>query len=484
MTLDEIRAALGKWAPPSAAALQEAVRRAAALTPDLLGLTERARRGVMLLPWQEDFLRYGLHALAAAGEPAAWPALVAVLGLAEWQLERLLGEDYGAVVTGAALSLYDGDAQALYDALEQPCTVPGIRRALFEVLARLVWEGRADRTRLIALLDRFDAENLAPPGDAAWEGWQSAIGLLGLGDRAARVRESWRNGRLPLVREAGQAQFLALLAEAEAGPADPARFLARRIIPLTDAAQCLAEARTRKPLAASGRFQDNDPAIGVRLSDAELDWLDDFLSSDDFVLEAMSLPGLDGFLTSLVIGPEPVSPAEYLPEVWGADFDLPSFEDAEQEAFVTGLVMRHWNTIAIRVERGHPVRPLLLADVLAQDAAEWAQGFMLGMAMRDHAWQKLIRDPQGAALAGVIACLAGDAAEEADDEPAAVPTENLAETVERLPEVVAGMAAFWRARRAKSASRRAGSTGRNNPCPCGSGKVFRQCCGVPGRVLS
>jgi uncharacterized protein len=482
MTIDEIRAALGKRAPPSAAALQEAVRLAAALVPDLLGLTERARRGVMLLPWQADFLRYALHALAAAGERAGWPALVDLLDLPEWQLKRLLGEDYAAVVTGAALSLYDGDADAMYVALENPCTEPGIRRALFEVLARLVWEERAERARLIALIDRFDAENLAPPGDAAWEGWQSAIGLLGLAERAGRVRESWRNGRLPLTREAGQAQFLALLAEAEARPDDPGRFAARRIERLADATLCLSELRPRKATAAGGKVQDDDPAIGVRLSDAELDWLDDFLGSEDFVLEAMSLPGLDGFLTCLVVGPEPVSPSEYLPEIFGTNLDFPLFEDAEQEAFVTALVMRHWNTIAIRVERGYPVRPLLLADVLADDASEWAQGFMLGMAMREHAWQKLIRDPQGAVLVGVVACLAGDPAEEGEE--AVVPAEPLADTVARLPGVVAGIAGFWRDRRARSTMRRASRTGRNDPCPCGSGKIFRQCCGAPGRVLS
>ena len=477
MTLDEIRAALGRQAPPSVAALRQAVQQAAALVPDLLELAERARRGVMLLPWQEAFLRYGLHALAAAGEPAALPALVDLLDLPEWQLRRLLGADYAAIVTGAALALAWGDAPALYAALENPCTDPAIRRALFEVLARMVWEGRGDVQRLTGLIDRFDAENMAPPGDIAWEGWQNAIGLLGLGGRAGRVRESWGNGRLPLTREAGQAAWLALLAEAEANPDDPARFIARRIEPLTDATACLSEARPRP-----ARGDDGDPAAAIRLSEAELDWLDDFLGCDDFVLEAMSLPRLDGFLTALVIGPEPVPAAEYLSEIWGAEFDPPAFEDAEQEAFVTGLVLRHGNTIATRVEHGYPVRPLLLPHVLADDAAEWAQGFMLGMTMRERAWQKLIRDPQGAPLIGPIACLAGDP-EEAGTETL-LAAEIVADVVEQLPELVAGIAAFWRAGRGGPAPGRAGKTGRNDPCPCGSGKKFKQCCGAPGRVIS
>lgn len=480
MTLDEIRAALGRQAPPSPLALQEAVHQAAALVPHLLDLADRVGRGVMLLPWQENFLRYGLYAMAAAGERAAWPALVGLLDMAEWQLKRLFGEDYPGIIIGAALSLYDGDADALHTALEDPNTDPSIRRALFEVLARLVWEGRSDRQTLIGLIDRFDAKDLAPPGDATWEGWQNAIGLLGLGNRAGRVRESWENGRLPLTGEAGQAEWLALLAEAEARPEDPGRFVARRIVKLTDATACLSALQPGNAGTAEG--EDDDPAVGVRLSDAELDWLDDFLGSDDFVLEAMSLPRLDGFLTSLAIGPEQVSPTEYLSEIWGSAIDPPAFADAEQEEFVVALVMRHWNTIAIRVEHGYPVSPPLLEHVLADDASEWAHGFMTGIAIRERAWQKLIRDPHAARVVGLIACLAGDPTEE--DEEAVMPAEAVAEVVEQLPELVAGIAAFWRTRRAAAAPRRVTKTGRNETCPCGSGKKFKQCCGAPGRVLS
>ncbi len=481
MTLDEIRAALGKQAPPSAAALQAAVQQAAALAPDLVDLADRARRGVMLLPWQEHFLRYGLHAAAAAGAPAAWPALVDLLDVQEWQLKRLLGEEYADTIVGAALSLFDGDAAPLFTALESRDTDPSIRWALFDVLARLVWEGRADRQRLVDLIDRFDAENLAPPDDPAWEGWQSAIGLLGLGDRAGRVRLSWENGRLPLTGEAGQAEWLALLAEAEAHPEAPARFAARRIEQLTDATVCLSEPPPWLARDTQAGHGDADPAAGTRLNDAEIEWLDDLVGSENFLLESMSVPRLDGFMTALVIGPDPVPPAEYLPEIWGTSLDDPPFEDAEQEEFVTALLERHWNTIATRVEQGYPVRPPLLDDALSDDASEWANGFMLGMAIRERGWQKLIRDPQGAALVGPIACLAASAE---DTDEAELSPEAVADIVAQLPELVAGIAAFWRARKAAPAPQRALKTGRNDVCPCGSGKKFKQCCGAPGRVLS
>jgi len=41
------------------------------------------------------------------------------------------------------------------------------------------------------------------------------------------------------------------------------------------------------------------------------------------------------------------------------------------------------------------------------------------------------------------------------------------------------MHAFWRAKRGATTVRNdAPKVGRNDPCPCGSGKKFKQCCGA------
>ena len=477
MDLDEIRLALGRQAPPSVAALQAAVHEANTLAPDLIELVERVRCGSMLLPWQENLLFYSLHAVAAASERAAWPALVGLLDLQGWQLNRLLGEDYSSIVLQVALTLYGGGADALYAALERRLTDPGIRWALFEVLARLAWEGQTDRHRLTALIDRFDAEAMAPPGDAAWEGWASAIGLLGLRDRAGRVRESWNNGRLLLNDEEEQAAWLELLATAEAHPDDPDRFVELGIERLTDATVCLQD---DDPWDDEDKDEDSDPAASFCLTDAERDWLDDFLGSDELLPEAMSLPCLDGFFTALVIGPEPIMPSEYLPEIWGTTPGAPEFEDSEQAEFVTGLLMRHWNTIAARIESGYPIMPLIRRHSLAIDVSEWAEGFMCGVALREDAWRTLFSDRQGASIVGLIASLGG----EPDDEDAMAPPKEVTDAAEQLPEMIAAIAEFWRTRRINPPPHHESKVGRNDPCPCASGRKFKKCCGAPGRVLS
>lgn len=225
---------------------------------------------------------------------------------------------------------------------------------------------------------------------------------------------------------------------------------------------------------------DSDPAACFRLTDAERDWLDDFLGSDELLPEAMSLPCLDGFFTALVIGPEMVMPSEYLPEIWGTAPGTPQFQDSEQAEFVTGLLMRHWHTIAARIETCHPIMPLIRRHSLAIDVSEWAEGFMCGVALREAAWRTLFRDRQGASIVGLIASLGG----EPDDEDAMAPPKEVTDAAEQLPEMVAAIAGFWQARRINPPPHRASKVGHNDLCPCGSGRKFKQCCGAPGRVLS
>ena len=63
----------------------------------------------------------------------------------------------------------------------------------------------------------------------------------------------------------------------------------------------------------------------------------------------------------------------------------------------------------------------------------------------------------------------------------------MAEAVEILPACVIEIAAYWRKRRPThiagssqpvSVSLKANQPGRNDPCPCGSGRQYKACCGV------
>ena len=217
----------------------------------------------MPLPREERLLRFGLHALAVARETSACPAFLALLKLSSLELEWLFGEDRTKAVTRLLLGLFDGDDAAIGAVAADPAVDDEVRSALMPVLARLVWEGRASRERLIELLDRFDREELVEPRSLAWLGWQEAILLLGLTDWIERVQRGWDAGRLPwLQRDVDRQDWVEQTREAAAHPDDTERFVERSIVPVDD------------PVAETGWSADPTSGPGEAPTGDELAWLE------------------------------------------------------------------------------------------------------------------------------------------------------------------------------------------------------------------
>lgn len=53
-----------------------------------------------------------------------------------------------------------------------------------------------------------------------------------------------------------------------------------------------------------------------------------------------------------------------------------------------------------------------------------------------------------------------------------------AEILEMVSDYVLAVSTFWRANDACRVPSRAQKVGRNQPCPCGSGKKWKKCCGA------
>jgi uncharacterized protein len=187
------------------------------------------------------------------------------------------------------------------------------------------------------------------------------------------------------------------------------------------------------------------------------------------------LAGLDGFLTAIAICPELIPPGEWLPLVWGEDGPEPAGLDEAERAL--GLILLRYNEI-LRLLRAEPdaYMPILGpgADG-APIAADWAEGFMDGIQLRGGAWSPLFDDDETAALLAPIAVQLEAAEEEglidlggsslADVRRRAVPL---------IAPAVVAIDAHWRALRRQPA--RASKVGRNDPCPCGSGRKYKRCC--------
>jgi uncharacterized protein len=213
----------------------------------------------------------------------------------------------------------------------------------------------------------------------------------------------------------------------------------------------------------------------------DLEALDQFLMSDASPEDCMQLSDLDGFLTGIAIGPEPVPPSAWLPVVWGGE--EPVFDDAEQARTVIGLIMTRYNEI-LRVLDTDPgaYAPIFWegpdGEVIA---ADWAEGFADAVRFRPDAWRPLLEDRLANVLLTPIMVLCDEPAGGSPLDPE-VRAALQSEVADGIPVCVAGIHALWKGRRGRpaAAAGRAKSpkVGRNDPCPCGSGRKYKRCCGA------
>jgi len=228
--------------------------------------------------------------------------------------------------------------------------------------------------------------------------------------------------------------------------------------------------------------------VNSQLSNDELDRLNELLSR--FAAKrAMNVEQLDGFFAALISGPDEVLPSEYLPEIWGdkmVNEDTFRAQPILQDFLL--LVTRHWNTISQTLRSGNVYTPLILQDELGvYHANDWANGFLRGMELRRDGWAPLLDDEDhGGCLVAIFALK-----HEHDPDPEARSYDQPIGD-ELREKLIMGAAAgvmqiyrYFEVRRLMSAAETAGTTfrrlvpkiKRNDPCPCGSGRKYKQCCG-------
>lgn len=207
---------------------------------------------------------------------------------------------------------------------------------------------------------------------------------------------------------------------------------------------------------------------------------------------ALSYPQAAGFLFAVLACPDLVKPSEWMPEVLGE-----AVFDGETEANeVFGALMTLYNWIAIRVDYGEAPLPPgcepateAMAN-FADDAAfgGWSRGFCLGHAWLEDSWGgpafDAMEEELGAAMMALSFFTSREMAEgllaETGHEKQ---IEDIAGTMlEMVPDafhVYAGIGRDGRRARveARKVPARSHKIGRNEPCPCGSGKKYKNCCG-------
>ncbi len=204
--------------------------------------------------------------------------------------------------------------------------------------------------------------------------------------------------------------------------------------------------------------------------------------------EPMLASTLDGFVAGLLVCPTLILPGEWLPEVWSANAATdpePVFETEQQAKDVTRLIMAHYNAVSRALHAGRG-RYEVVYDVDTRNDDTmweiWIEGFARAIALRPSSWDSMAAADRGtrAALAGLKALI-----EIADGTSSQAKTE-IDELTRMAPDLIPTWVDdlhAWRVAQPHAATGRSSmpggsKVGRNELCPCGSGRKYKKCCGA------
>lgn len=223
------------------------------------------------------------------------------------------------------------------------------------------------------------------------------------------------------------------------------------------------------------------------VTEADLDRIEAILETVPLGPESMLLDEIQAVLCAVAAGPEPVSVDVWFPTLVG---EAPAWESPEQEAELRDLLVRYAADIAATLASGEDVLPLLYPMEEGSeelDYTTWANAYLFGTELTETDWF----DAAGNfgedlfELLYPLLLLSGALEEDVrqrgerwltpDEEARA--TEESMEIMPLLPQKIH---AFWRvaSKPVQTLRREGGKVGRNDPCPCGSGKKYKQCCGA------
>jgi uncharacterized protein len=268
----------------------------------------------------------------------------------------------------------------------------------------------------------------------------------------------------------------------------------------------------------------NAPSQDRPLTDAEIETLESRLAALD-PDDSMAVEELDGFLAALACCPEPIPREEWMPLVLGDSPRAQAALTAEgDDAELLRLVERHRVSVATMLYDGDGFAPVLAYDEDGNAWGNaWAIGFARGMSLRPDAWAPLDDDDEFADALDPVMRLVADAQQAGEDDDddddvdlressprspppasrAGAPRADLQHddddddaqdwepiadderegVIHDMLDGVQDVYDFFRDARERALApatvRRDGAkVGRNDPCPCGSGRKFKVCHGA------
>jgi hypothetical protein len=145
-------------------------------------------------PLMEEAVFFVFHLLGQWREKSAYRPLAELLRQPADQVERILRDADTETSHRIIAAVFDGDPKPLYDVILDPEASEFVRSRMCEALAMVALRGELPREDAARFLRACYSE-LKPQDECfVWEGWQSAIAMLGLVELKPLVEQAFHRG--------------------------------------------------------------------------------------------------------------------------------------------------------------------------------------------------------------------------------------------------------------------------------------------------
>jgi uncharacterized protein len=224
-------------------------------------------------------------------------------------------------------------------------------------------------------------------------------------------------------------------------------------------------------------------------SDDPLDILSYFLDLHRSRGSMLSASQLDGFLLACICSPQVIMPSHYIPLIWDSEGDPkngPVWDSIEEAQLFSEALMNQHNA-GVEALRGEAFAPVAILEDrgagMQKQFRHWALGALHGVALWDSRSKqtKEIKDELRSELLELIRL--EDENEDSMEGVVLPPLHRALDLLQEahehpqqsLPDGLGG--SFLSPRDPVSPQQReTPKIGRNDPCPCGSGRKYKKCC--------
>ncbi len=238
-----------------------------------------------------------------------------------------------------------------------------------------------------------------------------------------------------------------------------------------------AERSTPKPDYAALYGLDDLPELPIPDRNDTLGVIDYFLMHNGNEDSIQDVSELDGFFTALACAPNTIMPSRWMPAIWGGEALLPEWETINEFEEFSQAVLMLYNQVMQSLNENE-FEPLFLESEVDGKTYnivdEWCNGFLRSLNLwgpqpsKDAAFIEECIQP-----VRLFATEAGFKQLDNMSEAEVIAQQQLIE-----PGVLRLFQHFFEQRKpvTQSVVRDQPKVGRNDPCPCGSGKKFKKCC--------